>query len=142
MAADHNKFLRLELSKAISKPAAYDSQGYGYLLVPSSSSDGGQSVTLKVSPNPYPESISDFSATVSLPVLFEMTELSLFSAGLVVDRQDRLHIIWTTREGLTGYSAVETQRLRNGHTKPRWLNPVSQEEGGITLAQVRSWADH
>ncbi len=140
LAADHNKFLHLELSKAISKPVAYDSQGYGYLLVPSSSSDGGQSVTLKVSLNPYPELISDFSVTVSLPALFEMTELSLFSAGLVVDRQDRLHIIWTTREGLTGYSAIETQRLRNGLTKPRWLNPVSQVEGGITLAQVRSWA--
>ena len=140
LEADHNKFLNLEFSKAISKPVACDSQGYGYLLVPSPSSEGGQGVTLKVSQKPHPKSISDFSVTVSLPVLSDTNGLSFFSAGLVVDPQDQLHIIWTTRQGLTAYSAVETQPLRNGPTKPRWLNPVSQEEGGITLAKAWSWA--
>ncbi|MGZ0170214.1 MAG: hypothetical protein ACKVHE_11710, partial [Planctomycetales bacterium] len=118
---------------------ACDSQGYCYLLLPSPGSEGGQGFTLKVSRQPHPESISDFPVTVPLPALQETPGAPLFSAGLAVDPQDRLHVIWTTEQGLTAYSVTETQPLRSG-AEPTWLNPASGNEGELVLAAARSWA--
>ena len=138
LAADHNKLLQREFRSAISRHVACDSQGCCYLLLSSPSSERGRGFTLKVSRKPHPESISGFPVTVPLPALQETTGAPLFSAGLAVDPQDRLHVIWTTEQGLTAYSVMETQPLRSG-AKPTWLNPASGKAGELVLAAARSW---
>ena len=140
LAADHNKLLQREFRSAISRHVACDSQGYCYLLVPSPGSEGGQGFTLKVSRKPHPQKISDFSATVPFPTLLEPTAAPVFSAGLSVDSRDRLHLIWTTEEGPTAYSVMETESLRSGNGEAKWLHPVSGQKGGLIVAPGQSWA--
>jgi len=140
LEADHNRLLQREFRRAISRHVACDSQGYCYLLIPSPTSVGGPGFTLKISQKPHPESISDFPLTVPLPRLQDRPAASLFSAGLAVDPQDRLHIIYTTEHGLTAYSVVETQPLRTDKGSPQWLDPVSGQAGGLVLTQTQSWA--
>ena len=138
LEADHNRLLQREFRRAISRHLACDSQGHCYLVAPASV--GGKGFTLKVSQKPHPESISDFPLTVPLPTLQDRPGASLFSAGLAVDLQDRLHVIYTTEQGLTAYSVVKTQALRSGKAGQQWLNPVSGQPGGLVLAKTRSWA--
>jgi hypothetical protein len=84
--------------------------------------------------------MSDFSAPVPFPTLQEPTATSVFSAGLSVDSQDRLHLIWTTEEGPTAYSVMETESLRSGNGEAKWLHPVSGQQGGLVVAPGQSWA--
>ena len=52
LKADHNKMLQREYRAGISRHVASDSQGYCYLLVPST--QDGRGFTLKASRNPHP----------------------------------------------------------------------------------------
>ncbi len=142
LQADHNKLLQLEFKRGISRHLACDSDGYCYLLLPSPGLEGGPGFTLKVSRKPHPESISDLPTTVALPTpaLADAEGKSFFSAGLAVDAQDQLHLIWTTERGHTAYSVVDTKLLRSGRSGAKWLNPVNGQEGVLVLAAARSWA--
>jgi len=84
--------------------------------------------------------MSDFSVTVPFPTQQEPTAASVFSAGLSVDSKDRLHLIWTTEEGPTAYSVMETESLRSGNGEAEWLHPVSGQKGGLIVAPRQSWA--
>ena len=138
--ADHNQMLQRVYRGGISRHVACDSQGFCYLLVPSPRSVTTRAFELKFSRKPHPESIPDFSATVALPVLKEGADTPLFSAGITVDSHDRLHLTWTTEDGLTAYSVVETASLRSGKGKPKWLNPATGQDGVLVVATARSWA--
>ncbi|MFP6763580.1 MAG: hypothetical protein VB858_08180, partial [Planctomycetaceae bacterium] len=140
LQAEHNKMLQREYRAGISRHVASDSQGYCYLLVPSSRSEDGRGFTLKASRKPHPQSISDFSINVPLPVLQQASDATVFSAGLVVDSQNRIHLIWTTDEGRTAYSALETESVRNGKDEANWLNPATGQQGVHLVAPSRSWA--
>ena len=140
LQADHNKMLQREYRAAINRHVACDSQGYCYLLVPSSRSQDARGFALQVSRKPHPQQMSDFSATVPFPKLQETTTAPVFSAGLSIDSQDRLHLFWTTKEGPTAYSVMETESLRSGNGEPTWLHPVSGEKGGLVVAPGQSWA--
>ena len=140
LQADHNKLLQVEFKRGISRHLACDSEGYCFLLLPSPGREGKPGFTLKVSRKPHPESISDFPTTVTLPVLPDAAGTSIFSAGLAVDAQNQLHLIWTSQRGQTAYSVVDTQRLRNGRSKPNWLNPATRKAGARILATDQSWA--
>ena len=141
LQADHNRLLQLEFKRGISRYLARDSKGYCYLLVPSPISEGASDFTLRISRKPHPESISDFSTTVTLaaPTLPGAAGTALFSAGLAVDARDQLHLVFTTTRGRTAYGVVETQRLRSGRSRPTWLNPVNGQKGLLVLAAARSW---
>ena len=140
LQADHNMLLQREYRAAISRHVACDRQGYGYLLVPASPSKGTRGFTLKASRKPHPQKMSDFSVTVPFPRLREPTTAAVFSAGLSVDSQDRLHLIWTSEAGPTGYSLLETESLRSDTGTVRWLHPVTRKNGGLLVAPGQSWA--
>lgn len=142
LQAEHNKLLQLELKRSISRQLACDSQGYCYMLLPSPELENGPGFTLKVTRKPHPQSMADFSTTVMLPThaIPDAAGTSLFSAGLAVDAQDRLHLICTTPRGQTAYSVVDTMLLRSGRSKPNWLNPKNGQEGVLVLATACSWA--
>ncbi|MEE3371544.1 MAG: hypothetical protein VX346_19585 [Planctomycetota bacterium] len=142
LQADHNRLLQLEFKRGISRQLARDSAGYCYLLIPSPASDGGQNFTLQISRAPHPSGTADFPTTVILetPGGPATAGTSFFSAGLVVDAQDQLHLIFTTQGGQTAYSVIDTQRLRRGRAQPKWSNPVNRKERVLVLAATRSWA--
>ena len=142
LQADHNKLLQLEFKRGISRHLTCDSEGYCYVLLPSPGPEGEPGFTLKVSRKPHPESISDFSTTVTLPThaLPDVAGKSFFSAGLAVDAQDLLHLICTTERGETAYSVLDTKLLRSERSEPKWLNPVNGQDGVLVLAAARSWA--
>jgi hypothetical protein len=142
LQADHDKLLQLEFKRGISRHLACDSEGYCYVLLPSPGWRGGPGFTLKVSRKPHPESISDFPTTVTLPTpaLTDAEGKSFFSAGLAVDARDRLHLICTTERGQTTYSVADTQLLRSGRSRAKWLNPANGQDGVLVLAGARSWA--
>ena len=140
LQADHNRLLQREYRAGISRHVASDSQGYCYLLVPSSRSDDGRGFTLKASRKPHPQSISDFSISVPFPVLRQASNATVFSAGLVVDSQDRLHLVWTTEQGQTAYSVLETKSVRGGKDKANWLDPATGQQATYVVAAGGSWA--
>ena len=166
LQADHNKLLQLEFKRGISRHLARDSEGFCYLLLPSPGPEGGVGFTLKVSRKPHPESMSDLPTLVTLPTSErpDATGTSIFSAGIAVDARDRLHLIVTSKSGQTAYSVVDTKRLRSrirensdgllvprpnshesgyvrsGRARPKWLNPVTGQEGVLELAPRHSWA--
>lgn len=140
LQADHNRMLQREYRAGISRHVASDSQGYCYLLVPSPRLEDAPAFSLKASRQPHPQSISDFSMTVPFPVLQQASDATVFSTGLVVDSQDRLHLIWTTEQGRTAYSVLETESLRSGKDEADWLNPVTGQQGVHLIAPSRSWA--
>jgi hypothetical protein len=137
--ADHNKMLQHEYRTGISRHVACDSQGYCYLLLPLGTSEGNSGFVLKVSRKPNPQRISEFPTTIRVPKL-RPTTARVLSAGLSIDSQDRIHLIWTTENGLTAYSLMETQSLRNGNGDAKWLHPVSRQKGGLVVAPGQSWS--
>jgi len=139
LQADHNKLLELEYKRGISRHLARDSEGYCYQLLPLSGLERGSGFTLKVSEKPHPESHSDFLTTLNLPVLPDAASTSLFSAGISVDGQNRLHFVCTTELGQTVYSVVDAKLLRSRRSKPKWFNPVNGHDGVLMLASARSW---
>ena len=141
LQAEHNQLLQLEFKRGVSRHLARDSKGFSYLLVPSPLPPNASGFTLRISRKPHPQSIADFSTKRPLPAfaLPDAADTPCFSAGLAVDAQDRLHLVFTTAEGQTAYSVVDTQQLRSGHARPKWLNPVTGQQGVLVLATDRSW---
>ena len=131
LQAEHNKLLQLEFKRGISRHLARDSKGYSYLLVPSPVPPNTSGFTLQISRKPHPQSIADFSTKrpLSAFALPDAADTPCFSAGLAVDAQDRLHLVFTTAEGQTACSVVDTQQLRSGRAGPNWLNPVTGQQG-------------
>ena len=142
LAADHNRLLQLEFKRGISRQLACDSAGYCYLLIPSPASDGGQNFSLQISRAPHPSATADFPTTVILktPEVLDAAGTSFVSAGLVVDAQDQLHLIFTTQRGQTAYSVIDTRALRRGRSQLKWSNPVNRAERVLVLAATRSLA--
>jgi hypothetical protein len=140
LQADHNRMLQREYRAGICRHVASDSHGYCYLLVPSPRLGDGRGITLKASRKPHPQSISDFSITVPFPVLQQASDATVFSTGLVVDSKNRIHLIWTTDEGRTAYSLLDTESVRSGKDKAHWLNPATGQQGVHLVAPPRSWA--
>ena len=138
LQADHNRMLQREYRAGISRHVASDSQGYCYLLVPSPRLEDGPGFSLKASTKPHPHSISDFSINVPFPQ--QASDATVFSTGLVVDSQDRLHLIWTTEQGRTAYSVLEAESVRSGEDEANWLNPATVQQGVHVIAPSRSWA--
>ena len=140
LQADHNKMLQREYRAGISRHVACDSHGYCYLLLPAATSEGSRGFALKVSRTANPQSISDFSPTISIPTLQQPGAETVFSAGLSIDSDNLLHLVWTTDDGLTAYSVVESKSLRSGADKVNWLHPVSRKKGALVVSPGQSWA--
>lgn len=140
LQADHNKMLQREYKAGISRHVTCDSHGYCYLLLPEGTSEGNSGFAVQVSQKPHPQRMSDFSAGISIPTLTQTGTKTVFSAGLSIDSDNLLHLIWTTDDGRTAYSVVESKLLRTGTDKAKWLHPVSRREGALVVSPDPSWA--
>ena len=140
LQADHNKMLQQEFRAGISRRVACDSQGYCYLLLPTGRSTDNKGFTLKVSREPHPLEISQFSSALPFPMLQESDAEEIFSAGLSIDSEDFLHLIWTTDDGQTAYSVIESNQLRIDKDNAKWLHPVNKQHGALIISPSQSWA--
>ena len=140
LKADHNKLLQKEFRAGINRHVVSDSDGYCYLLLPTGTSDGKSEFTLKVSENPHPREISDFSAALQLPKLQPGAGERMFSAGLCIDSDNLLHLIWTSINGQTFYSVISSKELRAEQSNAKWRHPVTNQDGTLAIAPAQSWA--
>ena len=101
--------LRTELEGSIRKWIARDRQGNYVLLSPRHGPGPGNGFSLRMSQGSSPESLRDFGSAYPLePPLKERG--SLISAGITLDHRDRIHLVWSTMTGLTGYAGVFRRR--------------------------------
>ena len=140
LKADHNKLLQEEFRAGISRHMVSDNDGYCYLLLPNGTSDGKTEFTLKVSENPHPRELSDFSSALPLPKLNPAAGERIFSAGLCVDSENLLHLIWTSTNGQTVYSVISSNQLRSDQSDAKWLHPVTKQDGVLVIGPAQSWA--
>ena len=140
LQADHNKMLQQEFRAGISRRVACDSQRYCYLLFPTGRSTDNKGFTLKVSREPHPLEISQFSSALPFPTLQESDAEEIFSAGISIDSEDFLHLIWTTDDGQTAYSVIESNQLRIDKDNAKWLHPVNKQHGALIISPSQSWA--
>jgi hypothetical protein len=126
-----NQQLRIELESAISRRVAHDSSGRTYLLTIERAHGWPATVRLQVG-EPTARSMADFTE-LALPVRAAGFEDSVLSAGFVVDGQDRLHVVWTSADGRTGYTMKRP--AKPGETRSAdWVNPVTGARGALILA--------
>ena len=135
----HNEALQLAHKADISRHLARDRSGTCFLLLPTEKRAGKVGLTLQVSRNTNPKSIEDFSGPLRLPKLSDGAT-SFFSAGIVVDDKDQLHLIWTSDKRTTRYSVTSTKQLGINQGQLRWKNPLTGKNGSLVLAKSRSYA--
>ena len=82
-----------------------------------------------------PESLRDFGPAYALEPPLEERGF-LISAGITLDRQDRIHMVWSTVTGLTGYAFVDFPGA--GGTDLLWQNPGTKSPGALVLADEYS----
>jgi len=88
--------LRSELETAISRRVARDRGGRIYLLRLDDNRDGQGQLKLRIG-SPWAEDLADFGPPIDLLSSFG-TKDSVRAAGLVIDRRNRLHLVWSTAE--------------------------------------------
>jgi len=138
-----NQSLRKEFDRAISKWIARDSSGKIYLLARSPDYQGKLIFTLRVAKKKYPSSIKDFSQPLEIfsPSGLIKIKDAIFSAGMVIDQQDNLHLVYCTDNGLSGYTFINLKQIKNYRDlkeKSFWLNPRNKKPGVLVLAKSNS----
>ena len=127
--------LRQELETSIRKWIVRDRQGNYFLLSPRGDFGNWGGFSLRVSGGPSPESLSDFGPTHPLEPPLEGRGV-LISAGISLDHQDRIHLVWSTTTGLTGYAVVGFSGA--GGAELVWENPRNGSPGVLVLADEYS----
>ena len=127
LSADANALpralLRQELEGSLRKWIVRDRQGNYLLLSPRIGSETRGGFSLRMSQGSSPESLRDFGPAYALePPLKERGVL--ISAGISLDHQDRIHVVWSTVTGLTGYAVVNFPGA--GGTDLLWQNPQTK----------------
>ena len=124
--------LRSELEGSIRKWLLQDSQGLFYLLSPQGDPAAPPGFSLRVSDRTSSRSLDDFRAPLPLvpPV---RSQDPLFSAGMSLDQEDRLHLIWSTQSGLSGYALLHSSAYAGGPALS-WHHPQTGAPGALILA--------
>lgn len=121
--------LRSELEASIRKWIVRDSQGISYLLSPQVEQPG---FSLRVSAGISPRSLDDFG--IPLPLVPPVGALDpLFSTGMSLDDRDRLHLVWSTQSGLSGYALLRLPAYAGGPALS-WHHPKTDAPGALVLA--------
>ena len=115
--------LRSELETSLRKWIVRDRQGNYVLLSPRHGSGTRGGLSLRMSQGSSPESLRDFGPAYALEPPLEERGV-LISAGISLDHQDRIHLVWSTVTGLTGYAVVNFPGA--GGTDLLWRNPQTQ----------------
>ena len=114
---------------------ARDSAGRIYLLSLATGPAGTRSVRLSVGP-PTAREWADFSDLGGSAAAIGSGQ-SLLSAGIVIDRANRLHLAWTAEDGISGYAQRDLSSPV-GSDSPAWVDPVSGRPGSLILARRAS----
>ena len=130
-----NASLRQEMEGAISKRVARDQAGRIYLLTIDRDPAGLATVCLQVGPA-NAESLADFSEQPQ-PVRAAGYAGAVLATGMVIDGQDRLHLVWTGTDGSSSYSVLKLNGTKS-ESWSRWENPVTGERGAMVLAPALS----
>jgi len=123
--------LRDEMETAIAKRVARDSAGNFYVLTLPRAADGSRHLCLRRGP-PAAAHLADF-APASDPAGAVGWAPSVRSAGLAIDSNDRLHLIWTGENGASAYAITPTDGSLAAW-QPRWTDPASGRPGAMVLA--------
>ena len=127
--------LRQELEGSVRKWIVRDRQGNYLLLSPRNGSGTRGGFSLRMSQGSSPESLRDFGPAYALEPPLEERGF-LISAGISLDHQDRIHLVWSTVTGLTGYAIVDFPGA--GGTDLLWQNPQTKSPGALVLADEYS----
>ncbi len=124
--------LRSELEGSIRKWIVRDSRGLVYLLLPPSQPTAQSGFSLQVSEGVSPRSLDDFHAPLPLvpPV---GAQDKIFSVGMSFDHKDRLHLVWSTQSGLSGYALLRLPAYTGGPALS-WHHPQTESPGALILA--------
>lgn len=128
--------LRDELEGALRRWIVRDRQGVVYLLSPQRNQGRTTGFSLQVSKIPYPRSLDNFHDPLLLNSPLQ-TDDPLFSAGMTLDHDGKLHLVWSTRSGLSGYAILGLESLENRRTVV-WHDPGTGDRGAFTLASDSS----
>lgn len=121
---------------AMSKRVARDSKGKIYLLTIDSLCDDKSTVLLRVG-QPSSRTLSDFSEPFQ-PIQTLDLEGSLISAGMVIDADDQLHLVWST-DTSTSYYAIFDLKKGSINQNKYWQNPETKKTGALVLAPDSSY---
>ena len=136
LSADANALpralLRQELEGSLRKWIVRDRQGNYLLLSPRIGSETRGGFSLRMSQGSSPESLRDFGPAYALEPPLEERGV-LISAGISLDHQDRIHLVWSTVTGLSGYAVVDFPGA--GGTDLLWQNPQTRSPGALVLAE-------
>ncbi len=139
LSADANALpralLRQELEGSVRKWIVRDREGNYLLLSPRNGSGPGRGFSLRMSQGSSPESLRDFGPAYALEPPLEERGV-LISAGISLDHQDRIHLVWSTVTGLSGYAVVDFPGA--GGTDLLWQNPQTRSPGALVLADEYS----
>ena len=124
--------LRSELEGSIRKWIVRDSKGLVYLLLPPSQPSARSGFSLRVSDGISPRSLDAFRAPLPLvpPV---GAQDPVFSVGMSIDHTDRLHLVWSTQSGLSGYVLLRLPDYPGG-PELSWHHPQTESPGALILA--------
>ncbi len=138
--AGPSRLLLREFDRAISRWVVRDSEGICYLLTARRGSGGRAGFALRISKNTRPRSLEDFLPPTDLVPPRSARE-SIGLAGMALDGAGRLHFVWSTEKGLSGYSVMSLGRLKRslkaGEDLP-WVNPADGRRGALILAKTGS----
>ena len=128
--------LRRHFDRAISKRVARTTGGRYWLLTSRPDTQGRPVFSLRYSRGASPSSLEDFypPAELSLPV--SRPGDPLFSAGMAIDGRNRLHLVWSTEQGLSAYALMDLDRIRaRAELKEDqiWLHPELGTAGALVL---------
>ena len=140
LLASPSRLLLREFDRAISRWVVRDSEGIRYLLTARRGPEGRAGFALRISKNTRPRSLEDFLPPADLVPPRSARE-SMGGAGMALDGAGRLHFVWSTEKGLSGYSLMRLDRLKKrlqaGEELP-WVNPADGRRGALILAEADS----
>ena len=135
-----SRLLLREFDRAISRWVVRDGDGTCYLLTPRRGPEGQAGFALRISKNTRSRSLEDFLPPAELVPPRSARE-SICCAGMALDGAGRLHFVWSTEEGLSGYGMMSLDRLQRrlkaGEELP-WVNPADGRPGALILAEADS----
>ena len=140
LLAGPSRLLLREFDRAISRWVVRDSEGIRYLLTARRGPEGRAGFALRISRNTRPRSLEDFLPPTDLVPPRSARE-SMGCAGMALDGAGRLHFVWSTEKGLSGYSLMSLDRLKRrleAGEEPPWVNPADGTPGALILAEADS----
>ena len=126
--------LRQELEGSLQKWIVRDREGFYFLLSPGGGFGPRGGFSLRRSRDNSPRSLGDFGPAV--PLEPPENRGSLFSAGISLDHQDRIHLLWSDDTGLSGYTVLESVPAESSGLL--WKHPGTGEPGTLVLANDSS----